>query len=259
MTGVAVLASAVAVALLLPVPRRRVDSSRTRRRPAGPGSVVVLAGVGMTLLLALDGTRLMLGLVALGASGAAALLVRRARTARAAEVRQAVVVQLCEALVGELRAGQPVTAGLEHCLDLWPQLEPVVAAARLDADVPAALRRLAALPGAEGLREIASAWQVSQRSGAGLATALSQVAVTARERQGTRHLVRGELASAQATARLVAVLPVAALAMSAGIGGHPWQFLLGSAPGVACLALGLIFAFAGLLWIDRIAAGVLRG
>jgi tight adherence protein B len=220
--------------------------------------VVAAAGVAATLLVLADGTRLALGLVSLGAVGGAGLLVRRGRAARVATVRQAVVVDVCEALVGELRAGQPLTASLEHCRELWPDLEPVVAAARLGADVPASLRRLAAVRGAEGLAEVASAWQVSERSGAGLATALGQVALTARERQGTRRLVQGELASAQATARLVAVLPIASLAMSSGIGGHPWHFLLGTPVGVACLGLGALFAFAGLLWIDRIAATVLR-
>ncbi len=106
---------------------------------------------------------------------------------------------------------------------------------------------------------MAAAWQVSQESGAGLATVLAQVARTARERESTRHLVRGELASAQATARLVAVLPLGSLAMSAGIGGDPWHFLLGTAVGLACLGAGCACAFAGLVWIDRIAANVLRG
>jgi tight adherence protein B len=220
--------------------------------------VVGLVGAAAALLALSDGTRLALGLVSLGAVGGAVLLVRRARAAKAAAVRQAVVVDVCEALVGELRAGQPLVASLEHCRELWPELEPVVAAARLGADVPAALRRTAAARGAEGLAEVASAWQVSERSGAGLATALGQVALTARARQGTRRLVQGELASAQATARLVAVLPIASLAMSAGVGGDPWHFLLATPAGVACLGLGALFALAGLLWIDRIAARVLR-
>ena len=79
------------------------------------------------------------------------MLARRARAARAAVARQVVVVDLCEALVGELRAGQPLVASLERCLDLWPGFEPVVAAGRLGADVPGALRRVARTPGAEGL------------------------------------------------------------------------------------------------------------
>ena len=215
-------------------------------------------GIGAALVLTVDGVRLALALVVTACVLAVCLLVRRSRHARSAEGRQALVVEVCEALAGELRAGQPLVASLERCVEVWAELPPVVVAGRLGADVPAALRRVAALPGADGLREVAAAWQVAQQSGAGLATAVAQVAETARRRQATRHLVTGELASTQATARLVALLPVASLAMSSGIGGHPWHFLLGTPVGVACLALGAAFAFAGLLWIDRIAVAVLR-
>jgi len=86
---------------------------------------------------------------------------------------------------------------------------------------------------------------------------LGQVAATARARQATRHVVVAELASAQATARMVALLPVAVLAMGSGLGGRPWHFLLGTSPGLCCLAAGGLCAWAGLRWIDRIAARVL--
>jgi tight adherence protein B len=260
MTVTATLLAGVVTWLLLPadcghvVPR----TGRVLRLRAGPASGVLLAGFGASLVAVLDGRRLMLALVVLGSVAAAGSLLRRARAARLAEARRGLVVDVCEALVGDLRAGGPPTSCLEHCLDLWPDLEPVVAAGRLDVDVPTALRRLATKPGAEGLGEIASAWQVSERTGAGLAASLAQVAATARERQSTRLLVRGELASAQATARLVAGLPVASMAMSAGMGGDPWHFLLDTPAGVTCLGLGVAFAFAGLWWIDRIAVGVMR-
>jgi tight adherence protein B len=263
MTLLAVLAAAAAAALWVPAPPsiagRTFRRSLSRPDRAGPALTVVAAGAATTLLVSVEGLRLVLALIVLACVGGAVLLVRRSRRARAAEQRQRMVVEVCEALVGELSAGQPLVTSLHHCCEVWPAFEPVAAAARLGADVPAALRRLSTRPGAEGLREVAAAWQVSERSGAGLATALAQVAQTARERQGTRHLVRGELASAQATARLVALLPVASLAMSAGIGGNPWHFLLETPAGLACLALGALFAFLGLLWIDRIAAAVLRG
>ena len=113
-----------------------------------------------------------------------------------------------------------------------------------------------ATPGAEGLSELAAAWQVSQRSGAALTTSLGQVVESARARLLAGHLVRGELASARATARLVALLPLGTLAMSAGIGGDPWSFLLGHPLGLGCLAAGTALVFAGLAWIDRIAAAV---
>jgi tight adherence protein B len=258
----ALTALCVATALWLAGgPRARLPDHSDARQPgaaSGRLAVVGLLGAATTLAVTLDGTRLVLGLVLVGTAAGALELARRARRARVADQRRAQVVEVCEALTGELRAGQPFVAALEHCCGSWPSLVPVLAAARLDADVPAALRRVAALPGAEGLTDVAAAWQVSSESGSGLAGALGQVAASARARQGTQALVRGELASAQATARLVALLPVASLAMSSGVGGDPWHFLLATMPGLACLAAGIACGFAGLLWIDRIAAAVLE-
>lgn len=263
MTLVALLTAAAAAALLVPPAGGPLaaHAGGTRRRAArlGPRLAVLVAMAAGVLVVTVDGLRLALALVVLGSAAGVGMLVGRSRRARASERRQLQVVEVAEALAGELRAGQPPLVGLEHCVEVWPAFGAVVSTAQLGADVPSALRRLAERPGAEGLREVASAWQVSERSGAGLATALSQVADSARTRQAARHLVRGELASAQATARLVAGLPVVSLAMSAGIGGDPWHFLFATAPGLACLALGVLLAFAGLVWIDAIAAGVLRG
>ena len=263
MTGVLAVALAALAAALTVGARARPGPAELPRPPRrlhpGVGTTGCLVAGAVASVVLVDGLRVVLALVLLSCAAAVLQLVRRARLAREAERRRAKVVDVCEALAGELRAGQPVVASVEHAVAVWPELEPVAVAARLDADVTAAMRRLACRPGAEGLRDIASAWQVSRSSGAGLATALAQVAETARERAATRHLVRGELASAQATARLVALLPLVSLAMSAGIGGDPWHFLLGTPLGLACLGGGAACAFAGLWWIDRIAAAVLRG
>ena len=215
----------------------------------------VLAGA--VLVPVVDGRQLVLALVGIGAGSGAWSLLARGRRRVAADARQAKVVEVCEALVGELRAGQPLVTCLEHGLAVWPELEPVVAAGRLGADVPAALRSLSRLPGASGLGEAAAAWQISAGSGTGLSFALGQVAESARQAETTRQLVRSELSSAQATARLVALLPFGALAMGAGIGADPWHILLATPLGLTCLATGLGLAYLGLLWIDRIAAAVL--
>jgi tight adherence protein B len=212
----------------------------------------------LPVLVWVDGRRLVLVLILLAVAAGAATLVVHARARKTADRRQVKVVETCEALVGELRAGSPPVAGLEHCAGLWPELAPVLAAARLGADVPSALRDTAALAGAAGLREVAAAWQVSERSGAALSTALAQVAATARARLRVRNLVRAELASAQATARTVAAMPVAALGIAAGVGADPWHFLLDTPAGLACLGVGLGLALLGLAWIDRIAVAVLE-
>jgi tight adherence protein B len=120
------------------------------------------------------------------------------------------------------------------------------------------MRRLSRRPGAEAMAEVAGAWQLGQRSGAGLTGSLEQVLVTTRARQETRRRVRAELASARATARLVAVLPLLCLVAAQSMGAEPWRFLLGTPPGIACLAGGLLLGFTGLWWIERIAVSVLR-
>lgn len=260
-------AAALAVWLLVPpaAGARPVGSRWLRESPqAGPGTVVGPAGgavpfataglVAGVLVVLLDGTALALGLVVAAAAGGMGHLARRARSRREADARAERVLEVCEALAGEVRAGRPPVQALRSCTEVWPALEPVVAAAELGGDVPAALRRLGRRPGASGLAEVAAAWQVSETAGAALAPALMQVAESARRRSATRRLVAAELASAQATARVVALLPVVVLAAGSGLGGDPWRFLLATPLGLACLAGGVALLLAGLTWIEHMAA-----
>jgi tight adherence protein B len=261
MTVLSAVFAGLAAAMLFPA-----SGSLVRQlvaRPPGDAArslhlFAAVCAIGGGLVVIVDGTTLVLGLIAVVASAAATRLLAGGRQRRAAIQREARVLEMCEVLVAELRSGQPPVTALEHCVEVWPELEPVVTAARFDADVPAALRRLAGLHGAAELRAVAAAWTVAQGTGSGLAVALGQVAESAREAQATRRLVTGELASAQATARLVAALPVVTLVMGSGIGGDPWGFLLRSPAGLVCLAVGLLLAFLGLAWIDRIATMVTR-
>lgn len=261
MTALAAVLCAGLCGYLLLRPPPRLD--RSRGHAASPRSArwvaAVLAGGAGALVALLDGSALALGLILLGCAAAVTQLAARSRRARAQERTRRCVVEAGEALVGELRSGQPPVAALVHTVEVWPALDVVAAAARLGADVPAAMNRLATRPGAEGLRELASAWRLSERSGAGLTGSLSQVVETARAGLATSELVRAELSSAQATARLVAVLPLVTLAMAAGTGADPWGFLTGRPAGLACLGSAAALIFLGLWWIDRIAASVLHG
>lgn len=167
---------------------------------------------------------------------------------------QAAVLEVCDLLAAELASGRPPGAALAAASERWPPLLAAVEAVRLGADVPDALRRLSVTrPGAADLRWVAAAWQVAQHSGHGLATALERTAGGLRARRRTRRLVDSELASARATARLVACLPLAVLVMGSGAGSDPWTFLLATPVGWICLSGGLGLIGLGLWWIERLA------
>lgn len=247
MTAVAVGCATLAALLLVRAPTRL---SPPRLPAALLGAPLLLVPVLVPRFAALA---LVLGAAALGG----VVLWRRRRRRRAAVRVAGEVLETCELLAGELAAGRPPGAALARAAEAWPLLAPVAEAFRVGADVPAALRGLAGhLDGGADLRIVAAAWQVAHRTGQGLASAIDRVAESLRAEATTRRLVEGELASARATARLVAGLPVLALAMGSGAGGDPWAFLLGHPAGLACLAGGLGFGFAGLWWIEAIAAGV---
>ncbi len=228
-------------------------SGSSRSRTVAPVVVVVL---GLATLA--TARQVVLLLIVSGAGWAASVLLRRRREARAAEQTSARLLEACEQLTGELVSGQPPSAALEHCAHEWGLVAPVAEAFRVGADVPGAWREVAQHPGAGDLRLVAAAWQVSHRTGSGLAGALEHVTADLRAQRATRRIVAGELASARATARLVAALPVLALTFGSGAGGDPWGFLLGHPIGLACLGLGLAFALLGLAWIEALARQVDR-
>jgi tight adherence protein B len=252
--------AALAAYLLVSPPRRAAARAGPGMRAATrPGVVAVATAVGAAVLLARISLRLAV-LVALGglvlAGGGALWRARRKR--REAVATSARVLETCELLAAELGAGQPPGLALDRAARVWPELAPVAEAFRVGADVPAALRRTSRAPGAADLRLVGAAWQVAHRTGQGLADAVDRVADGVRDAQASRRVVEGELASARATARLVAGLPVLALSMGSGAGGDPWGFLVGHPVGVACLAGGLAFGLAGLAWIEAIARDVDR-
>ncbi len=258
----AALAMAAAL-LVIPGPVRAAQTRAGRevcsqgaawRRPwLPPALAVAVVAVGIQ-----DGTRLALLLIGAVSTLGVLRLVHRQRERRDAEARSGKVLESCEILVAELRAGQPPAAALGLATVDWPELEPVATASRLGADVADAFTALSRSPGAGSLVIVSAAWRVAHRSGAGLADALAAVARLLRRQQQTRRVVTSELASARSTARMIAILPLVVLGFGSGVGGNPWHFLLDTPAGLVLLGCGLLLAFAGLEWIERIAEGVLR-
>ena len=250
----AALFAAVSAALLLPAPPRLPTPAMAGPAGARPLAPVVL----LPLVVWLPSAWIVPSGIGAGAVAAGWLLWLRRRERRSAAETGARVLEACEHLASELTAGQPPGAALVRAADDWPALAPAAEAFRVGSDVPDALRSLASRPGAGDLRLLAAAWHVAHRTGQGLAEAVDRVARDLAEARVTRRVVDGELASARATARLVALLPVAALAMGSGVGGDPVGFLLSTPAGWLCLALGLAFGLTGLWWIEDLAHAVDR-
>lgn len=252
MTALAAATAAMAAVLLI-----RAGPRLTGGRAGGrPWLTPVTAGaVAVLVLVRAPGAGLLAVLAALTVTGGALLGARRTRR-REAAASSLRVLECCELVAAELSAGLPPGRALRRAAGAWPALLPVAEAFDLGGDVPSALRSLARRPGMGDLRLVAAAWVVAHRTGEGLADAVQRCADAIRQGQATRRVVSGELASARSTARLVAALPVLALAMGSGTGGDPVGFLVGHPLGLACLAGGLLFGFVGLWWIEAIADDV---
>ncbi|WP_445194855.1 type II secretion system F family protein [Streptomyces sp. CB02009] len=279
----AALTVCAVVALWEAVERRRV-TGRARMLLAGAGAglpgvaggPVMWSAVAARWWAVLRGRRAWLclpaaGVVAvLGASplplvaGALAvpLVGRRLREAgrrREREARAEQVVALCGAVVGELRAGwQPAQAlafAARETGALGEEEVAVLAAARFGGDVPEALRRAAGQDGADGLAGMAACWQVAVDGGAGLAAGLDRLEAALRDHREQRERLRAELAGAWATVAVLAVLPLAGVALGAALGADPLRVLLHTPAGLGCLVVGGALEAAGLWWAARIVRG----
>jgi tight adherence protein B len=257
--GLVVAALLVAAATWLSVPA--TTRLRGRGRPTlatYTSSMPVLAACGWAGAVLLGGKGLALGAVVAIVGYDAARLLRRDRDRKRADETRRIVVDVCESLAGEVRAGRGSVRALTETAAQFPLVSESAAAAELGGDIPTALRSVAAAPGAAALLAVAAAWEVSLVSGAPLGDALERSAEIARAELATAAMVASELSTARATARLLAILPLFVLTLTRGLGFDPWDFLLTTWIGLGCLTLGSAFALTGLHWVDRVGEAALR-
>lgn len=235
---------------------------------AGP-AVLLAAGVGIVVPAAGAAA---VGLLASGpAAGAAlgllvAVLLRRGRSTlegRTAEVQRRGAVEACAVVADELRAGRSAAQALRAAAGVagpfGVTLRRAASTAVLGGDVAGVLDGEVAAAVAPTARRLATCWRVAERTGAGLAVAADTLAAALRAGEEQRRQVQAELAGPRATARLLAVLPIAGLLLGTGTGARPLEVLLDTTVGGVCLVVGTALDLAGLLWTDRILARAARG
>lgn len=185
---------------------------------------------------------------------------RRAIAARAQRVHQKQArddVQALRALAAELRSGLPPHDALRAAASggvpagLRKRMLAAAVADTLGGDPAQALGEGAEPGSAAG--GVAAAWAVCQVTGASLAAPVTRIADAAASALLLAREADAALASARSSARLLAVLPVAGVAIGSLSGTGALRVLVATGPGQLCLLAGVTLEFAGLAWLDRLA------
>jgi len=162
------------------------------------------------------------------------------------------VLDALAALAAELRAGQPPVSALQRSgAQVWPR---AAAAAYLGGDLTQALRTDAMSQPA--LRGLAACWEITARTGSGMAVTVQRLADSVRATQETRVQLRTQLAGPRATARMLAALPLIGILLGHLLGADPIAWLFGSSFGIAVLSLAAACTGVGWWWMTRIARQV---
>jgi tight adherence protein B len=156
-------------------------------------------------------------------------------------------------LGAELSAGRAPPSALATAARASPELAEAAHLAALGGDVAPALQRAARSPGAEALGDLAAAVGVAGRTGAPLTPVVRRLRhALAGRGAGTREAAE-QLAPVQATARVLAVLPVFGLALGGALGVDTVRLLTTTGWGQVCLLLAVGLVAVGLWWVDVLA------
>lgn len=180
-------------------------------------------------------------------------LITQYQRRRSARRTRAAVAHACTVLASYLRVGQVPSAALAIAAADCEVLRDGHHAHSLGADVVHVWRQQARRAGYGGLLDLARAWQISMDTGAPMSSTLDQVAASLSADQELVRVVNSELATARATSKVMAALPVCGVGIGYLLGGDPARWLLADPAGWACLLSGVLLACAGVLWIEALA------
>lgn len=254
---------AAAVAVAPPPPRRRlgVNGNAQVRRRQVLALTVLLAAVSAAVAAAVLGSPVAAG-AAVPAVATGWIRHRRTVRRRRGRLEGRAIASALEVLVGELRVGaHPVgafaAAAAEADGRVAEALRSAAARARLGADVAAGLRsagRRSAVP--LYWDRIAVCWQLAAEHGLAMSGLMGAAHRDILDRRAFTDRVEAGLAGARATAATLAGLPLLGVILGELIGAHPVRFLLGGGAGSWLLVIGVAVVCAGVMWSDRIIAGL---
>lgn len=186
---------------------------------------------------------------------------RRSRQRRWAEhdAQREAVTALCTALRAELEAGlQPRTAFTSA---VWSRPELADLAEEScrpgsEVSLPTLLTAHASAPGRSALRALAACWYAADRHGIALADAVSGIEEGLRAESARLRATEVELAGIRATILLLAALPIFGFALGLALGADPLDAMLHTTIGQLSLLAGVGLDLIGLLWTDRLVAGL---
>jgi tight adherence protein B len=178
------------------------------------------------------------------------------RRRRHVTISAASVLRLVDDLATQVRAGAAPVRAWTVATSLLTEWGDGSGGARLEVGGEApreCLDRLAAAGDAPaGLVALRSAWVLCEDVGAPLADVLASVADAMRQDAEVEADIESALAAPRSTARLLALLPMAGLALGELVGARPVHVLLHSSVGRLCAVAGLALALAGHWWARRL-------
>lgn len=105
-----------------------------------------------------------------------------------------------------------------------------------------------------GLEQLAVAWELSQETGAPLASLVEQIIFTFEEMEKRRALIHTETAGVKATVYVLAALPLIGMFLAAMLGINVITWFFTGLFGFGCLLAGVLLELAGIVWVRRMIA-----
>ena len=160
-------------------------------------------------------------------------------------------------VVDELRAGAHPAQAADGAAEDTPApakevLKAAAATSRLGGDVERTLRELRQPLLTKAVDQLARAWRVSAKHGVALADVLDATRRDLDQRAAFARQVHARMAGPRASAAVLAGLPPVGVLLGELSGARPLHVLTSTPAGQFLLALGAVFAAAGIWWTQRI-------